>query len=131
MVACGIANPGRFVADVRDAGYTITREVVFPDHHAFSPRDVAAIAGAATDSGAVAVLTTDKDAIRFEAAGPRPFALYRVPLTLNFTPPGMLFDSVAAVLDAHAGRVPTLGGELPASGPVSGKPARVDQGSRS
>jgi len=101
VVACGIANPQRFVGDVKDAGYVVAREVVFGDHHAFSARDIARIGAAVADTGAIAVLTTDKDAVRFEDAGPRPFALYRVPLALRFTPPGVLFESVAAVLAAH------------------------------
>ena len=74
---------------------------MFGDHHAFSARDIARIGAAVADTGAIAVLTTDKDAVRFEDAGPRPFALYRVPLALRFTPPGVLFESVAAVLAAH------------------------------
>jgi len=90
VVACGIANPQRFVDDVEAAGHHVARAVTFPDHHAFSPRDVSRIAAA--------VLTTDKDAVRFEAVGPLPFPLFRVPLRLAVDPPDVLFDAVAAVL---------------------------------
>jgi tetraacyldisaccharide 4'-kinase len=109
VVACGIANPRRFVDDVKGAGYAVAREVLFGDHHAFAARDIARIGAAVAATGAVAVLTTDKDAVRFEEAGPRPFALYRVPLTLRFMPSEVLFDSVAAVLSA-AGNRQTAGG---------------------
>ncbi len=81
VVACGIANPRRFVEDVTAAGYVVAGEVLFGDHHAFSVRDIARIASAVIETGAEAVLTTDKDAVRFEDAGACPFALYRVPLT--------------------------------------------------
>ncbi len=77
VVACGIANPQRFVEDVKHAGYEVAREVLFGDHHAFAARDITRIAEAVSESGAEAVLTTDKDAVRFEEAGARPFALYR------------------------------------------------------
>jgi len=126
VVACGIANPERFTGDVRDAGYSVVKEVVFPDHHAFSRRDIAHLAGVAAESSAVAVLTTDKDAVRFEVAGPRPFVLYSVPLRLRFTPPEVLFDSVGAALEAHASRSSSVGGGLN-TGSISGD--RYDEGS--
>lgn len=98
VLACGIANPQRFVDDVKAAGWQVTRAVTFPDHHPFSARDVARIAAAARETGAAAVFTTDKDAVRFEAAGPLPFPLFRVPMRLTFDPPDVLFDGVAAIL---------------------------------
>lgn len=98
VVACAIANPQRFVGDVTAAGYQVARAVTFPDHHAFSARDVARIAAAVSETGAAAVFTTDKDAVRFEAVGTLPFPLFRVPMTLTFDPPDVLFDAVAAVL---------------------------------
>lgn len=98
VVACAIANPQRFVGDVTAAGYQVARAVTFPDHHAFSARDVARIAAAVSETGAAAVFTTDKDAVRFEAVGILPFPLFRVPMTLTFDPPDVLFDAVAAVL---------------------------------
>jgi tetraacyldisaccharide 4'-kinase len=116
VVACGIANPQRFVDDVKGAGYVVAGEVLFGDHHAFSARDIARIGAAVGDTGAVAVLTTDKDAVRFEAAGPRSFTLYRMPLTLRFTPPEVLFDSVAAVLPAGGSRQPTDGNRQATNG---------------
>jgi tetraacyldisaccharide 4'-kinase len=103
VLSCGIANPHRFVEDVKQAGYVVTGEVLFGDHHTFSARDIARISEAVNQTGAEAVLTTDKDAVRFEEAGALPFALYRVPLTLRFHPPNLLFDSVADLL-ATGGR---------------------------
>ena len=104
LVACGIANPRRFVEDVTHAGYVVAGEVLFGDHHAFSARDIARISGAVIETGAEAVLTTDKDAVRFEDAGARPFVLYRMPLALRFDPPDVLFDSVAALIAADGSR---------------------------
>ena len=106
VVACAIANPKRFVEDVTQAGYVVASEVLFGDHHAFSARDIARIAGAAQEAGAAAVLTTDKDAVRFEDAGALPFVLYRIPLALRFNPAGVLFESVAVRLRAARHRQP-------------------------
>jgi len=98
VLACGIANPQRFVDDVKAAGWQVARAVTFPDHHPFSARDVARIAAAVSETGAAAVFATDKDAVRFEAAGPLPFPLFRVPMTVIFDPPEALFERVAAIL---------------------------------
>jgi hypothetical protein len=58
---------------------------------------VAAIQSRMTASGATAVFTTDKDAVRFEAIDTT-FPLYRVPLTVTFDPAEPLFESINAVL---------------------------------
>jgi tetraacyldisaccharide 4'-kinase len=132
VLACGIANPQRFVDDVRAAGWQVARAVTFPDHHAFSRRDVARIAAAVSETGAAAVFTTDKDAVRFEAAGPLAFPLFRVPMTVTFDPPDVLFDSVAAVL-----RKPSPGGAPPDAVlsrpdlPPAAVPSRRDPGAAS
>jgi tetraacyldisaccharide-1-P 4'-kinase len=59
---------------------------------------VAAIGERLAKSGAAAVLTTAKDAVRFESLGEMPFALYRVPLQVEFDPAEALFGSISAVL---------------------------------
>lgn len=98
LAVAGIANPGRFFDALREAGHTVADTLAFPDHHRFVPADVERIAAALLASGADAVFTTDKDAVRFEALGPLPFALYRVPLVVTFEPAEALFESVRAIL---------------------------------
>jgi tetraacyldisaccharide 4'-kinase len=98
VVACGIANPQRFIDDVRESGFVVAGESVFADHHLYSSRDLEGLSRAMRQAAARAVLTTDKDAVRFEHAGPRSFSLYRMPMTLRFSPAAVLFDSVTAVL---------------------------------
>ena len=63
----GIARPARFHTALRDAGWTIAREIAFRDHHWFTARDVARIVDAARAAGADAIVTTEKDAMRLEA----------------------------------------------------------------
>ena len=109
LAVAGIANPDRFVTSLRDAGQNVVDSITFPDHHRYTPKDLAAIAAKMQSSGASAVFTTDKDAVRFEALLRAPryggqalspsFPLYRLPLVVEFDPPGALFESVKAVLE--------------------------------
>jgi tetraacyldisaccharide 4'-kinase len=97
LAVSGIANPDRFVASLRDAGYNVVDSMTFADHHRYSQKDLDAIASKMTKVGAGVVFTTDKDAVRFESPAPS-FPLYRVPLDVEFDPPHALFESVKAVL---------------------------------
>lgn len=98
VAVAGIANPSRFVAALRAAGTNVADSVLFPDHHRYSRADVDNIARTLQQSGAAAVVTTDKDAVRLEALGELPFAAYRVPLIVTFEPAEPLFESVRALL---------------------------------
>ena len=98
LAVAGIANPDRFVASLKHEGWNVVDAMTFKDHHRYSMSDVAAIAARVKSAGANAVFTTDKDAVRFEALGALPFALYRVPLRVEFEPAEALFGSIRAVL---------------------------------
>jgi tetraacyldisaccharide 4'-kinase len=63
-VACGIGNPHAFSEDILQSGINIVSENFFKDHRAFSQDDVDSIDRAASEAGADAILTTEKDAIR-------------------------------------------------------------------
>jgi tetraacyldisaccharide 4'-kinase len=98
LAVAGIAHPSRFADALRDAGWQVADTVAFPDHHRYTRADVDHIASRLQQSGAGAVFTTDKDAVRFEALGALPFPLYRVPLVVAFEPAEALFESVRAVI---------------------------------
>ena len=98
VAVAGIANPSRFVDALRESGVQVADTVAFADHHRYSPADIDRIASKVQQAGADAVFTTDKDAVRFEALGDLPFALYRVPLVVTFEPADALFESVRAIL---------------------------------
>ncbi len=98
LAVSGIANPDRFVDALRVAGWQVADRLTFADHHRYTSNDIDRIARTLKQSGADAVFTTDKDAVRFEAIGELPFALYRVPLVVTFEPAEALFESVRAVL---------------------------------
>jgi tetraacyldisaccharide 4'-kinase len=97
LAVAGIAAPERFVNALRDAGHHVVDAIAFADHHRYTARDLKAIEAKMRSSGADAVVTTDKDAVRFEALSPA-LPIYRVPLLVEFDPPEALFDAVKAAL---------------------------------
>jgi tetraacyldisaccharide 4'-kinase len=82
----GIAAPERFAHALRAAGWHVSRTLTFPDHHWYSPRDLARIVETAREVGAGAVLTTEKDAVRLSAAGALAVPVAAVPLTVTIEP---------------------------------------------
>jgi tetraacyldisaccharide 4'-kinase len=93
----GIANPQRFFEALKSVGWNVVDTIAFPDHHRYTAKDIAAIEAKLQSSGADVVFTTDKDAVRLEGLL-LPFAVYRVPLVVQFDPPDALFQSVVAAL---------------------------------
>jgi tetraacyldisaccharide 4'-kinase len=103
LAVAGIAHPERFVHSLRDAGWNVVDSMTFPDHHRYSTKDLENIRSKLARSGASAVFTTDKDAVRFGSLSPS-FPLFRVPLGVEFDPPDALFESVKAVLGSSFAR---------------------------
>jgi tetraacyldisaccharide 4'-kinase len=81
----GIARPQRFFRDLRALGWTVAVEIVRPDHHWYDAADVARIESAAGDAGAVAVMTTEKDAVRLRGVR-RSMPWFFLPLRVGVLP---------------------------------------------
>jgi len=64
---CGIARPARFRATLEQAGYCVRDFIAYPDHHIFSPADLAMIKKRAA-TGGLGLITTEKDACRLGPA---------------------------------------------------------------
>ena len=62
FLVSGVGHPSSFRATVERLGVTVLDEAAYPDHHWYSPRDVAMLQARATDLKAEHVLTTEKDA---------------------------------------------------------------------
>lgn len=78
----GIARPQKFRSTLEGAGVRLLSWHPFPDHHPYTPRDVAALSAAAHKAGAKLV-TTEKDAVRLR--GLLPESTYDIlPVTLRF-----------------------------------------------
>ncbi|MBA2305394.1 MAG: tetraacyldisaccharide 4'-kinase [Acidobacteria bacterium] len=86
FAVAGIANPRRFFDAVAGAGWVIAGERVFPDHHAFSPREVREVFSGALAIDAVAVLTTEKDYVRLLPHRPFPMRVGYLPFTMEPEP---------------------------------------------
>ena len=86
LAVAGIAHPAQFFADLERAGWTLADRLAFADHHAFTARDVAAIAARLRATGAAAVLTTEKDAVRLLPLRPLGVPAAYVPLAVTIEP---------------------------------------------
>ncbi len=64
FLVTAIARPEGFVATVRSLGFEIAGELRFPDHHVYPVPSLQKIEEAFRSSGAEAVLTTVKDAVK-------------------------------------------------------------------
>ncbi|MHC4598746.1 MAG: tetraacyldisaccharide 4'-kinase [Planctomycetota bacterium] len=81
---CGVGNPGGFRSTAASLGVEIVGSVRFPDHHAYAPGDVKALASEAARIGAKTLLTTSKDwgKVRDFPRGAMPLAVLDVRLEL-------------------------------------------------
>ncbi len=59
----GIASPDKFFMPLQDAGIRLVARVAFPDHHAFSRKELDSLVGQAKEFNAL-LATTPKDAVR-------------------------------------------------------------------
>jgi tetraacyldisaccharide 4'-kinase len=70
LMMAGLAAPGGFVATAESLGATIAGLAEFPDHHWYTPDDLARVAARVRETGAEAVLTTEKDWVRLREMPP-------------------------------------------------------------
>lgn len=86
MGVCGIGNPRGFAATLAHHTATPPPMQVFPDHHAYTPSQVEALLIQARAAGAAAVVTTEKDWVKWKAHMPeRPaVGVFRPVLRLHY-----------------------------------------------
>jgi len=80
---CALGNPESFFAHVRHDGYALSHTRAYPDHHAYTQRDLDRLCAEAEANGAQTLLTTAKDAVKLSALR---FALPCYVLDIEFTP---------------------------------------------
>ena len=80
---CAIGNPHAFADDILQAGMNIVSEHFFRDHHSFTQQDFDQALKAARDSGADAIVTTEKDAVRVEGVELGDFPIYAAQLKIE------------------------------------------------
>jgi tetraacyldisaccharide 4'-kinase len=85
LAFAGIARPERFFDDLERAGWHVADRAVFGDHHAYTQRDVDALAERARAAGA-SLVTTEKDAVRLSGMTLHDAGVAVVPLTATIQP---------------------------------------------
>lgn len=84
VLLSGIADPAAFRADVAAEGVAVTAERVYPDHHAFTAGELGEVDALARATGADAIVTTAKDAVRVPGgAVSTPLAVLRLALEVE------------------------------------------------
>jgi tetraacyldisaccharide 4'-kinase len=69
LAFCGIANPSRFSHLLGELGVDVRGSLSFPDHHPYPAASIEKIALSFAASGAEAIVTTEKDAIKIAPSG--------------------------------------------------------------
>jgi tetraacyldisaccharide 4'-kinase len=80
LAFCGLGNPAGFRHTLEVCGYDVVEFHEFPDHHAYGPGDLRALAAAAGQTGAEALVCTQKDLVKIgiDRLGDRPLWAVRV-----------------------------------------------------
>lgn len=68
LAFCGIARPENFAAMLTGAGCGLVDTVLFPDHHRYGERDLQELIRLAKSMNASGFITTEKDAVKLNAA---------------------------------------------------------------
>lgn len=90
VAVAGIAHPQGFFTGLTSAGWTIARELVYRDHHAYSRADVSRIVEAVRGAEAGLVVTTEKDLVRLLPFRPFAVPVAWVPMRVELEPLGAL-----------------------------------------
>ena len=96
----GIGRPAKFFASLRRAGAEIVAARPFPDHHRFSPAEIAGLRREAARAGA-RLVTTAKDWVRLPAAARVGIDVFEV--ELRWRDPAAVPELLAPVLQSAAG----------------------------
>ena len=85
LMLAGLAAPGTFVATAESLGAEVAGLEEFSDHHWYTPGDLARVAARLRETGAEAVLTTEKDWVRLREIprGDLPFWVLSVRLDMG------------------------------------------------
>jgi tetraacyldisaccharide 4'-kinase len=86
IVLAAIARPERFITSVRELGYSVEGQITFRDHHWFSAADLHRVQALARRTGADAILTTEKDAMRLADTPTGPVPIMSLPIAARIEP---------------------------------------------
>lgn len=106
LLLAGLAAPRGFVATAEGLGAEVAALTEFPDHYWYTTGDLARVAARARETGAEAVLTTEKDWVRLRemARGNVPFWVLSVRLDMGADRPALVQAVNETLTRAIAGR---------------------------
>jgi tetraacyldisaccharide 4'-kinase len=84
-IFCGIGNPGRFTASMKDLGADVVAVRYLPDHRTIGEKELQTFAALCKERGAEYLLCTEKDRVKlpsFAASSPVPIGWARVELEI-------------------------------------------------
>ena len=98
LAFCGIARPQSFFAQLRKAGVDPAAEVVFPDHRAYTEKDLRDLQFVAEQNQAGGFATTEKDAVNLGGylASLNPLAV--VPVKMELADAGRAMETMLETL---------------------------------
>jgi tetraacyldisaccharide 4'-kinase len=100
---CGVGNPRAFFADLRRWGFNVIAEDAFPDHHVYTGEEIQRFVENACKQGAAALLTTQKDAVKFPREWAPQLPILACEVIAQITDAGDFETTLLAYLDkAHS-----------------------------
>ncbi len=93
VAVAGLARPEAFFATLARLKIEPAASLSFPDHAAYGPAALGRIEKAAEESGASAVVTTEKDAVKLD--GKLALPVYRVAVDMPVLEPGFVSEALA------------------------------------
>ncbi|MGH9452844.1 MAG: tetraacyldisaccharide 4'-kinase [Terriglobia bacterium] len=106
---CGIGNPQAFFDDLRKWGLEVTSTRQFPDHHRYTRSELAAMNLDRPQSGAAALITTEKDLMNLPPDWQVDVPLLACRIEARFTEPEKFEDALLRLLEKSQ-----VGGPAPA-----------------
>ena len=105
--ACGIGNPATFEQQLRDHTDEVVGMAVYDDHHKYKRGEIPSIIHHAMERGASAIVTTEKDWVKWRKAGGQyklKIPVYRPVVTMTFLDGA---DTLDDLLTLHFSQNPT------------------------
>lgn len=98
---CALGNPQQFFSQLRTEGYEVAFTRSFPDHYMYTQADVDALSAEARSSGAHALITTAKDAVKLRSLR---FDLpcFVLEIEMSFDDEQLIADLIKRALLKHA-----------------------------
>jgi tetraacyldisaccharide 4'-kinase len=99
---CGVARPERFFGELRAAGVVAAVEIPFPDHHAYTEKDVGDLLAVREEKNCAAFVTTEKDVINLQPYAERMKPLLAAIVTMELLDPEPALSLLMAQIPPRA-----------------------------